>query len=81
MSSAASESYDDEEREEESESESSSPDEADLVSEEPLPPSTDYFWSMDTQHKDFVRSMAQIGENILITASEDKSMKVFYFQY
>ena len=41
----------------------------------------DYFYSMETQHKDFIRSMVQFGDNILITASEDKTMKVFYFQY
>lgn len=58
MSSAGSESYDDEEEESESESSSSSSDSYEL--EEPigeLEPSTDYFFSMDTQHKDFVRSM------------------------
>ena len=48
---------------------------------EDLPPATDYFFSMETQHKDFIRSMVQIGDNTLITASEDKTMKVFYFQY
>ncbi len=81
MSSAVSESYDDESEESESEiSESSSSSEEletsilDLNNE-----STDYFFTMDTQHKDFVRSMVQFGDNILITASEDKTMKVFYF--
>ena len=59
VSSAGSESYDDESEESESEmSESSSSSEEletsilDLNNE-----STDYFFSMDTQHKDFVRSM------------------------
>ena len=44
-----------------------------------LAPSTDYFYSLETQHKDFVRSMVQLGENMLLTASEDKTIKIFYF--
>jgi len=60
VSSAGSESYDDEEEESESESSSSSNSSSSYELEEPigeLEPSTDYFFSMDTQHKDFVRSM------------------------
>ena len=60
-------------------SESSSHGEED--DEPELPEPTDYFYTLETQHKDFVRSMCQYGDNILITASEDKTMKVFYFQY
>ena len=81
MSSAGSESYDSEDHEddvsESSHSSSSSEGEDDFNST--LAPPTDYFFSMDSQHKDFVRSMAQFSDNILITASEDKTMKVFYF--
>ena len=43
------------------------------------PISTDYFFSLETQHKDFVRSMVQLGDNMLLTASEDKTIKIFYF--
>jgi len=38
----------------------------------------DYYYAFDTGHKDFIRSMVQInGGNNLITASEDKTIKVF----
>jgi hypothetical protein len=38
----------------------------------------DYFFTVDSSHKDFVRSMIQTnnGSNI-ITASEDKSIRIF----
>ena len=36
----------------------------------------DYFHSIDSGHKDFVRSMVQVGHT-LITGSEDKTIKVF----
>lgn len=48
-------------------------------SEQELKPATDYFFALETQHKDFVRSMVQLGENMLLTASEDKTIKIFYF--
>ena len=81
VSSAGSESYDseDENFDDDSDSSSSSSTETDSAFNQTLAPPTDYFFSMDSQHKDFVRSMAQFGDNILITASEDKTMKVFYF--
>ena len=46
----------------------------------------DYFYSLDSGHKDFVRSMIHVSSpnvntgvtnNLLITGSEDKSVKVF----
>ena len=38
----------------------------------------DYFYSLDSGHKDFVRSMIQAESNkTLITASEDKTIKLF----
>jgi WD40 repeat protein len=41
-------------------------------------PLLDYFYSLDSGHKDFVRSMIQGDSNkILITASEDKTIKLF----
>lgn len=73
----SSHSYDDEESDE-SESSSSENSQDSLAL---LDPPTDYFYSLETQHKDFVRSMVQFQDNILITASEDKTMKVFYFQF
>lgn len=78
VSSGGSDSYDDEDSQgSDSSSESSEEDlEESMVA---LHPATDYYFSMETQHKDFVRSMVQFGDNILITASEDKTMKVFYF--
>ena len=80
VSSGGSESYDDEDDSGSDGSSSSS--ENDLEeSSSALTTSTEYFFSMETQHKDFVRSMVQLGDNILVTASEDKTMKVFYFQY
>jgi len=36
----------------------------------------DYFFSIDSGHKDFVRSMIQTN-GVLITGSEDKSLKIF----
>ena len=48
-------------------------------SEQDLSRATDYFFALETQHKDFVRSMVQLGENMLLTASEDKTIKIFYF--
>lgn len=37
----------------------------------------DYFFSLETAHKDFIRSMVQLNENTLLTASEDKTIKIF----
>jgi len=40
--------------------------------------SQDYYHSFDSGHKDFIRSMAQINNgNTLVTASEDKYIKLF----
>lgn len=42
----------------------------------------DYYYAFDTGHKDFVRSMVQINNgNTLITASEDKTLKVFTISF
>ena len=87
MSSAGSDSYDEESSQgsdddgddEDSGSSSSSAEDELESSAVQVGPTTDYFFSMDSQHKDFVRSMVQYGDNILITASEDKTMKIFYF--
>jgi len=38
----------------------------------------DYFYVIESGHKDFVRSMLQVNDSTLITASEDKTIKVFY---
>ena len=47
----------------------------DKVDDSPL---LDYFYTIDSGHKDFVRSMIQINEDqTLITASEDKTIKLF----
>lgn len=41
-------------------------------------PLIDHFYSVDSGHKDFVRSMIQTNNDFsLITASEDKSIKIF----
>jgi hypothetical protein len=37
----------------------------------------DYFYMLETSHKDFIRSMVQLNENTLLTASEDKTIKIF----
>jgi WD40 repeat protein len=38
----------------------------------------DYFFSVESGHKDFVRSMIQTNnDQTLITASEDKTIKLF----
>jgi hypothetical protein len=38
----------------------------------------DYFYTLDSSHKDFVRSMIQTNNgSTIITASEDKSIKMF----
>ena len=57
VGSMSSDSYDDEDSEEVESSPSSESEEEDLDAD--LSPSTDYFFSFETQHKDFVRSMVQ----------------------
>jgi hypothetical protein len=37
----------------------------------------DYYYAIETTHKDFIRSMVQLNDNTLLTASEDKTIKVF----
>ena len=38
----------------------------------------DYFYAIESGHKDFVRSMIQTNnDQTLITASEDKTIKIF----
>jgi hypothetical protein len=37
----------------------------------------DYFYFLETSHKDFIRSMVQLNDNTLLTASEDKTIKIF----
>eukprot|EP00347_Sterkiella_histriomuscorum_P021612 403333373 len=42
----------------------------------------DHYFSFDSGHKDFIRSMAQINNgNVLVTASEDKLIKVFSIHF
>lgn len=75
-------SYYDSEESSEEESESSEAEEVyvekypDLVIPEP----TAYFYRLETTHKDFIRSIVQTGDNVFLTASEDKTIKMFYFQ-
>jgi hypothetical protein len=40
-------------------------------------PLIDYYFALDSGHKDFIRSMVQLNENTVITASEDKTIKIF----
>jgi hypothetical protein len=41
-------------------------------------PFIDHFYSIDSGHKDFVRSMIQTNnDHTIITASEDKTIKIF----
>ena len=40
--------------------------------------SDSFFCQVDTQHKDFVRSMIQLRTNMILTASEDKTIKLFH---
>lgn len=37
----------------------------------------DYYFALDSGHKDFIRSMVQLNDNTVITASEDKTIKIF----
>jgi len=49
-----------------------------LVAEEDESPFIDHFYSVESGHKDFVRSLVQTNNNFtLITASEDKTVKLF----
>ena len=63
-----------EDRQDESDFESSN-DQKEKEEEEEL---LDYFFAVDSTHKDFVRSMIQTNNgSSLITASEDKSIRIF----
>jgi hypothetical protein len=77
-----SDSYYDEEDESESEEESERSDEEFYIEKYPeliLPEPTQYYFKLETSHKDFIRSIVQVGDSIFLTASEDKSVKMFYF--
>jgi hypothetical protein len=44
-----------------------------------MPEPTQWFYRLETSHKDFIKSMVQVGDATFLTASEDKSVKMFYF--
>jgi len=41
----------------------------------------DYFYSLQTSHKDFIRSMVQLQPQTLLSASEDKTIKIFTISF
>jgi hypothetical protein len=44
-----------------------------------VPEPTDYQYKLETSHKDFIRSLVQFGDKMFLSASEDKTIKLFYF--